>query len=60
MSHVLCPRNSVLPPLEEQKWIVAKVDQLMALCDQLESHLKAREAVSEKLATSFTHHLLAA
>ncbi|WP_135606811.1 restriction endonuclease subunit S [Methanococcoides sp. NM1] len=26
-----------LPPLEEQKRIVAKVDQLMALCDQLES-----------------------
>jgi type I restriction enzyme S subunit len=26
-----------LPPFEEQKRIVAKVDQLMALCDQLES-----------------------
>ncbi len=49
-----------LPPLAEQKRIVAKVDQLMALCDRLEAQLTAREAVGEKLATSFTHHLLAA
>ena len=41
-----------IPPLEEQKRIVAKVDQLMALCDQLESELKARGEVAEKFARS--------
>ncbi|RPJ07671.1 MAG: hypothetical protein EHM28_06345 [Spirochaetaceae bacterium] len=30
-----------LPPLAEQKRIVAKIDQLMALCDRLESRITA-------------------
>ncbi len=38
-----------LPPLAEQRRIVAKVDQLMALADQLETQLAASRASAEKL-----------
>ena len=47
------------PPLEEQKRIVAKVNQLMALCDELEAKLRQAEADSEKLMNAAVQHVLA-
>jgi type I restriction enzyme S subunit len=40
----------LLPPLAEQKRIVAKVDQLMALCDELETGLRRAEEAAAALA----------
>jgi type I restriction enzyme S subunit len=41
-----------LPPLAEQHRIIAKVDELMALCDQLEAARRSREAVRDRLAVA--------
>lgn len=48
-----------LPPLAEQQRIVAKVDELMALCDQLEQARAGREAVRDRLTTASLARLTA-
>jgi len=46
----ICNLVLILPPLAEQHHIVAKVDELMALCDQVKSHLTDANQLQQKLA----------
>jgi len=48
-----------LPPLKEQKRIVAKVDHLMALCDELEAALAQAQTDGGELMEAVVHHVLA-
>ena len=54
LAEVLIP----LPPLAEQRRIVAKVDELMALCDRLEASLAAGEETRERLVEAALHEAL--
>jgi len=47
-----------IPPLAEQHRIVAKVDELMALCDQLEASLTTAQTETSRLLESVLHHAL--
>ncbi|WP_417839061.1 restriction endonuclease subunit S [Tritonibacter scottomollicae] len=48
-----------LPPLAEQHRIVAKVDELLALCDRLEEARKTREELRDKLTAASLARLTA-
>jgi len=48
-----------IPPLQEQKRIVAKADQLMALCDELEAGLVQAQTDGGKLIEAVVHHVQA-
>ena len=49
----------LIPPLAEQRRIVAKVDELMALCDRLEETRAAREHTRDRLTTASLACLMA-
>ncbi len=48
-----------LPPLAEQRRIVAKIDQLMSLCDSLEASLARSQADGERLMEAVVGRMLA-
>ena len=48
-----------LPPQAEQHRIVAKVDELMTLCDQLEASLTATQTGQSRLLNALLHEALA-
>jgi type I restriction enzyme S subunit len=47
-----------IPPLLEQRRIVAKVEELMNLVDQLEAQLKVSQAIARELFDAVVHDLL--
>lgn len=56
---VMCNLPIALPPLAEQRRIVAKVEQLMALVDALETQLAASRATAANLLTALVAELTA-
>lgn len=48
-----------IPPLAEQHRIVAKVDQLTAICDQLKNRLTQARRLNEQLATALVEQAVA-
>lgn len=55
LSNILVP----VPPLAEQRRIVAKVDALMALCDRLEAALATTDTTRARLLEALLHDSLA-
>ena len=55
---ILLKMGISLPPLAEQRRIVAKVDELMALCDRLEASLATSEETRERLVEAVLYDTL--
>lgn len=53
----IMPMPIGIPPLAEQRRIVAKVDALMALCDDLEARLTTARDLHGQFANAAVHHL---
>jgi type I restriction enzyme, S subunit len=49
-----------LPPLSEQRRIVANIDELMALCDRIEEQLSTSQAESRRLLDAVLQEALTA
>lgn len=49
----------IIPPLPEQHRIVAKIDELMALCDQLKTRITAANQLQQKLADTVVEQAVA-
>ena len=47
-----------LPPLEEQRRIVAKVDEFIALCDTLKNHINTVQKIQLHLADAMTEQAI--
>ncbi|MNE93883.1 hypothetical protein D3C80_1917880 [compost metagenome] len=47
-----------LPPTEEQHRIVAKLNQLMVLCDQLQTRLSQARKLNEQLANTLVERAI--
>ena len=62
LQHITKPKLEAvvltLPPLAEQDRIVAKVDELMALCARLETSLSAGEDIRSRLLDTFLYRVL--
>ena len=56
---ILLAMSIGLPPLAEQHRIVAKVDALMALCDQLQAEVGEADGIRSRLFDSLLHESLA-
>ena len=48
-----------LPPIQEQSRIVTRVNELMALCDQLETKLAASQTAKQALLDALLHEAVA-
>jgi type I restriction enzyme S subunit len=48
-----------VPPVAEQHRIVAKLDQLMALCDQLKNQLSQARQLNQQLASTLVEQAVA-